>query len=261
MTYAGSELVFSFVKLADGCGLIGMRAAGVLRDLVYWMTPGGKFMVCGSSVIPQTVDCPVWDLVFQDLDLDNVDKIVCATISMFDEVMWFYPSKSGGTGENDSYVKYNALYQAWDYGKLPRSAWQDYSASGNPLGAAPDGALYRHETGYTAAGDALEWSFSTGAFMVSEGASMTFVDWVLPDFRYGFINDSSSDSAITMTIGGYRYANSGVFTTAPLTCDPTGRGALVTRLRARALQFTFSGSGFFRLGNVRIRANPDGRYL
>jgi hypothetical protein len=263
MNYLGGsgniELVFGFNKIAGGAGLIAPRAVGVLNSQVFWLSPG-QFMTIGpSGVVP--IPCPIWDEIFQDLDTANLKKIVCGTNSVFNEIMWFYPSLSGATGENDSMIKMNMLENgAWDFSKIVRTAWQDYSAAGNPLGADNTNMIYQHETGLTANGQLMNWSLSTGAFMISEGNEMMFVDWMLPDFRYGFINDASTNQNVTVTISSYNYANDNPVSSLPLVCTPTGNGELSLRIRGRALQVSLSGNGFMRMGNLRYRAAPDGRY-
>ena len=72
------------------------------------------------------------------LDTDNLEKVCCAVNSEFNEVTWYYPSASGGTGEIDKYVKYNIEEKSWDYGTMPRSAWTDQSVLGQPIGCTPN---------------------------------------------------------------------------------------------------------------------------
>ena len=262
MNYLGAsgniQLVFGFNQIAKGCGLIAPRAVGVLNGSVFWLSPG-QFMTLGQSgVVP--MPCPVWDEIWQDLDTNNLNKIIVAPNSVFNEIAWYYPSISGGTGENDSYVKFNMLENAWDYGKLVRTAWQDYSAAGNPLGGDASGYLWQHEVGQTAGGQPMNWSFSTGAFMIAEGDQMAFADWILPDMRYGFINNSSTNQNVSLVVSSYRYANDAPVTSPTLTMTPQGNGELSLRIRGRAMQLTFSGNGFARIGNVRYRWAPDGKY-
>jgi hypothetical protein len=266
MNYLGGsgniELVFGFIKIANGAGLLSARAVGVLNNQIFWLSPG-QFLTLGSAgVVP--IPCPIWDLIFQDLDTANLKKIVCGTNSIFNEVSWYYPSLSGGTGENDSYVTFNTIENggqgAWYYGKMVRTAWQDYSAAGNPLGADNTPTIYQHETGTTANGQPMNWSFTTGAWMISEGNEMMFVDWLLPDYRYGLINNPTSNQSVTTTVYSYYYPSDTPVSSLPLTASSSGPGELSLRIRGRALQVSATGNGFFRMGNVRYRAAPDGRY-
>ena len=71
------------------------------------------FAISGAGV--EALSCPVWDIIFQNLKSGNdengkpyTDRIRCGTTAQFNEVTWYYPS-ANGTGENDSYVKYNTM--------------------------------------------------------------------------------------------------------------------------------------------------------
>jgi hypothetical protein len=75
--------------LGTGCGLIGRKAAGSMNGIVYWMGPSQFYRLAGSGVEP--IRCPVWDVVFQDLDTDNLDKIRIAPNSRFGEIAWHFP--------------------------------------------------------------------------------------------------------------------------------------------------------------------------
>lgn len=273
MTYLGAsnaELAWGFNKLADHCGLIAPRAACVLGDAVFWLSAasrstndgppsGGQFLVLSGGVSP--IHCTVWDKMFQDLDWSNANKITAAPNALFHEVAWYYPSLSGGTGECDSYVKYNIVEQTWDYGKLGRTGWQDQSPVGNPLGGGSDKYVYQHEIGTSADGNPLNWSIGTSAFMIMEGTDMAFVDWVLPEFQWGLQNDSATNQPVNMTVQGYRYTTD----VQPLTSysasfASTGPGFSTVRIRGRHVTFQFGGAGFARLGDIRFRYAPDGKY-
>ena len=261
MNYLGgqnAELAWGFNKIADKCGLVAPRAAAVLGMLTYWLAPG-QFMRYVGLVEP--IPCPVWDQFWQDLDKSNIAKVFAATNEQFHEVAWFYPSISGNTGECDSYVKYNTLENVWDYGRLVRTAWQDYSAAGAPLAAGTDQLMYQHETGTNANGSPLNWSVGSGAVMISEGDEMMFVDWILPEFQYGLKNQPSTNAPVTATISSYRFPDdSSPLQTQTQTFNSGDQGFDSLRLRGRHLTFQFGGPAFARVGKVRYRGARDGKY-
>jgi hypothetical protein len=275
MNYLGgenTEIPWGFIKIADACGLVGPRAVCKQDQNVFWMAgpqqqgnptqqlSGGRFMVFTGGEV-QTLPCTVWDEVFQDFDWTNAHKVVAASNALFTEVAWYYPSISGGTGENDSYALFNVGEGLWTYGKLGVTGWQDVSASGAPLAGHSDSYAYQHEVGQNANGQPLNWSISTGAVMINEGDEMMFVDWLLPEFQWGMHNNPATNQAVTVAVSAYRYANDTVPTTSSTaTYTATGAGFSSPRVRGRHLQFTFSGQGFARLGDVRYRAAPDGKY-
>lgn len=258
MSYLGPPLVFGFNELSAGCGLIGRHAACVMRGIVFWMGTGSFFAISGGSV--RNLPCSVWDVVFQDLDTDNQQKCRAAANSQFDEVWFFYPSLSGGTGEVDKYVKYNIDENVWDYGTLGRSAWIDQSVLGQPIGVSPQGIIYQHEMGFDAAGQAMTPYFETGWFVIAEGQNMAVVDWFFPDMKWGFF-DGAQNASVIITIYATDYPNGTVRTYGPYTV--TQATAFVnTRLRGRQVKLRFSSNdlgSWWRLGNQRARVAQDGR--
>lgn len=258
MSYLGPPLVFGFNELSAGCGLIGKHAVCVMRGVVFWMGTGSFFALSGGSV--RNLPCSVWDVVFQDLDTTNQHKCRAAANSQFDEVWFFYPSASGGTGEVDKYVMYNIDENVWAYGTLGRSAWIDQSVLGQPIGVTPNGLIYQHEMGFDAAGQAMTPYFETGWFVIAEGQNMAVVDWFFPDMKWGYFGGSQGASVI-ITIYATDYPNGTVRTYGPFTV--TQATAYVnTRLRGRQIKLRFASQdlgSFWRLGNQRARVAIDGR--
>jgi hypothetical protein len=259
MVYQGLPFVFGFNEIMSGCGLIGPHAACVMRGGVYWMGTGNFFVLGGGG--PRSIPCSVWDVVFQNLDTDNQSKCVAAPNSAFDEVNFFYPSLSGGTGEIDSYVKFNIEENSWDYGTLSRTAWTDQSVLGQPIGTTPTGIIYQHETSPDADGGALLASFTTGWFTLSESRDLMFLDWFFPDMKWRYFNGSASSASVQVTIEVATYPNSAVTTFGPFTMNES-KEFVNTRLRGKLVRLTFSSADvgtFWRMGNMRFRMNPDGR--
>ena len=118
MQYLGYPNVFGFSKIMTGCGLIGLQAAGILGSTVYWMSQEQFFQMPAGGA-PSAMPCTVWDYIFQNLDTANAYKVRVAPNSQFGTIAWHFPSLSGGTGENDSYVEFNAIEGEWTFGKYP----------------------------------------------------------------------------------------------------------------------------------------------
>lgn len=257
MQYIGPPLVFGFNQLSSGCGLVGMHAVCTMRGIVYWMSSGNFFQLSGNGV--QEIPCTVWDKIFQNIDTDNQDKCVMAANSAFDEIACYYPSLSGGTGEIDSYVKYNTTEGAWDYGTLARTAWTDQSVLGEPIGTTPQGLIFQHEMSPDADGQPLLSSFTTGWFKITEGQNLMVMDWLFPDMKFGL--DGASGASVQITIGVADYPNGDVRAYGPFTMTAT-KTFINLRLRGRLIQLTFSSSdigSFWRLGGPQYRVAPSGR--
>ena len=258
MDFIGYPLVFNFNKIGNNCGLIARAAVAELGGMVFWMSPANFYSLSGSGAQP--LRCPVWDAVFQDLDRSNLSKIAAWSNSDGNEIWWFFPSISGGTGENDKFVKYNIVEQAWDYGSLSRTACLDRSVLGGPLAAGSDQYIYQHETGYDAAGSAISPSFTTGYFALADGEQIVFVDWFLPDMRFGPYNGTPSAS-VQFSFNTIMYTGDTPVTYGPYTVTSSTE-YIPLRFRARFISITVSSSdlgSFWRFGRPRFRLAIDGR--
>jgi hypothetical protein len=258
MQYVSLPDVYQFNELGVGCGMIGRKAAASLNGVVYWMSQSQFFSFSGSGV--STVNCPIWDVIFQDLDTTNTDKIRIAVNSRFGEVSWFYPTKSAG-GEVNAYVKYNTLLQQWDYGTLSRTAWINQSVLGPPIGTDPTGLIFQHETSTDADGQAMNSSFQTGYFTLQDGDMQTFIDQVWPDFKWGYFNGTASATLLlTFYIADYPGQTPRVFGPYTMTQATT---YITPRLRGRLVSIKVQSNdvgSFWRMGAMRYRLMPDGKF-
>ena len=259
MQYTGAPYVYSFNELGTGCGLIAPKAAASLGGVVYWMAPSQFFKLAGDGV--SVVACPVWDVIFQDLDQTQLDKIRVAVNSRFNEISWFYPTQSNG-GEINAYVKYNVGLQQWDYGTLARSAWIDQSVLGPPIGADPNTLyIYQHETSTDADGQAMNSSFRTGFFVMNEADVKMFVDQVWPDMKWGYFEGAQNATVnLTFYVTDYPGQTPQQFGPYPLTASTT---FISPRFRGRLVSIELSSNdvgSFWRIGNIRYRLKEDGKF-
>lgn len=260
MQYIGPPLVYGFNEIGTGCGLIGRKAAGSMNGIYYWMGPRQFYNLGGAGVLP--LPCPVWDAVFQNLDQNNLQKIRFVANSLFTEVGWFYPSIAGGTGEIDSYVKYNVQLNVWDYGTLGRTAWVDQSVLGPPIGADPTTLLlYQHETSNDADGAAMSAFFQTGYFTLAEGDLKTFVDLVWPDMKWGFYEQSQT-ATVQISFYVLNYPGDTPVIFGPYSVTQATK-YFNTRLRGRLVAIRISSTdlgSFWRIGALRYRYSADGKF-
>ena len=259
MQYISQPYVYSFNQVGTGCGLIARNAFGVMAGLTYWMGSRQFFVYSGDGV--QVLPCPIWDVVYQNLDQANLAKITCAVNSLFQEVTWYYPV-IGGTGEVSNYIRYNASSQVWDFGVLARTAWIDNSVLGPPIGYDPvNQYLYQHEISPNADGAAMTPSFTTGYFSIAEGEMKAFLDEIWVDFRWGYYGQSQSAS-LSLTVNAINFPGDTPVVYGPYTVTQSTTW-FNPRIRARMLSITISGAdlnSFWRLGNIRYRVSPDGQY-
>lgn len=254
---------FSFLKIGAGCGLVAPRAVNIVNNSVYWMSQE-QFFVCQAGSAPQPLPCSVWDFIFQNATQENLAHTVCGGNSLFNEVIWFFPSTSSEGGIPDAYVCYNTLYNEWDYGYLSRTAWTDQSVLGFPIASDADGWIYQHETSYDLAvgqtTQPITASLTTGYQSLTNGEDLIFVDWVLPDMKWGQYSQLP-DAAIQYTFNVTDYAGQTPRVYGPYTAtkqtpfvSPRFRG----RFMSMKIESTDLGS-FWRLGSIRYRYAPSGR--
>lgn len=266
MQYVGPPYVYQFNELGTGCGLIGRKAAGSVNGVVYWMGPSQFYRLSGAGVEP--IRCPVWDVVFQDLDTTNLDRIRIAPNSRFGEITWYFPTNSNG-GENEGYVKYNFVLNEWDYGfnsaanpYVARSAWINESVLGPPIGAGLNQYLYQHETSQNADGSPMVSYFQTGYFALTEADVLMFIDQVWPDMKWGYFGGAQS-ADVLLTFYVTSYPNQAPTAYGPYTLTQATT-YITPRFRGRLVSIKIESSdidSWWRLGNIRYRVQQDGRFL
>lgn len=258
MQYVGFPLVYGFNKIGSSCGAISAHCMTQLGSTIFWMGRSNFFAMTGSGASP--IPCTVWDVVFQDLDTDNLDKCWAWANTPFNEVWWFYPSESGGSGECDSYVKLNVSSGSWDYGPLIRTAGIDQSVLGMPIASNVAGAIFQHETGYDDDGSQINSSFTTGYWMVNDGNEVAFVDWIMPDMKWGTFN-GDDDAQVQLTFRSVMYPGDDPVVHGPYTVNRDTK-YVNTRIRGRQVSMEVESNdhgSFWRMGRIRYRWAPDGR--
>lgn len=300
MSYIGPPLVYGFNKIGANAGLIAQKAAGQMGGVVYWMSQKQFFKFSGQGVepIPCPVWDQVFQNLFPGNDANGnpyTDRIRCAPNSQFNEITWYFPAhyvssidpatgltfglKTIGSGEVNAYVKYNVPMNQWDYGYqdpergdvlIGRTAWVDQSILGPPIGSCtgtsiPDGTgsnyVYQHETSNNADGAAMPAGFTTGYATLEDGDKMIFVDQVWPDMKWSFV-DEPPLAAVDITFFVTNYPGDPPIQYGPYTVTQNTE-YLSVRMRGRYIAIGVSSTdldSFWRLGAIRYRYQPDGKY-
>lgn len=300
MTYIGPPLIYGFNKIGANAGLISQKAAGQMNGIVYWMGQKQFYKLAAEGVvpIPCPVWDQVFQNLYPGTDENGnpyTDRIRCAPNSQFNEIVWYFPAhyinaanpssvirfsnKTLGTGEVNAFVKYNVLLDQWDYGYQDpnsetvltgRTAWIDQSVLGPPIGAASGTSVnpastnfitYQHETSNDANGVALPASFITGYANISEADNMIFLDQVWPDMKWSFV-DEPPLAALQMTFYVTNYPGEEPREYGPYAITQN-TDYLSVRMRGRYIAIKVSSEdlgSFWRLGAIRYRFQPDGKY-
>jgi hypothetical protein len=268
MQYVGPPYVYQFNELGTGCGLIGRKAAASMNGVVYWMGQSQFYKLSGAGV--ETIPCPIWDVVFQDLDTTALDKIRIAPNSRFGEISWYFPTISNG-GEPSHYIKYNIFLNQWDFGELERTAWINESVLGPPIGGGPlpsssDAFVIQHETSTDAVdanGNAYPMNsyFETGYYVMNEADLKMFVDQVWPDMKWGYYGGTQNVTVnLTFKVTDYAGQTPISYGPFPMTENTT---FITPRFRGRLTSIRLDSNDvgtFWRIGNIRYRFQPDGKF-
>ena len=267
MQYVNLPNVYSFNEIASGCGLISRKAAGTMAGSVYWMGQSQFFRLSGGGI--EVIQCPIWDVIFQLIDMSSVESIRCAPNSRFNEISWYFPVNNAdgtpGSGGPTHYVKYNTVLNTWDFGTLTRTAWIDQSVFGPPIAAGRSGGkniIYQHEVGNDADGDAMSSFIQTGYFALNEGDMKSFVDQLWPDMKWGLYGNSNQNAQVNITFFVADYPGQTPEVYGPFTVNQAST-FISPRFRGRLVSIRVASDdvgSFWRLGNIRYRIQSDGKY-
>lgn len=268
LQYLGTTDVFGLQELADNISIISPRAVATANNVTYWMGQD-KFYVYSGQV--QTLPCTLRQYVFQDINFNQVDQIVCGTNEGFTEIWWFYPSSTSNW--NNRYVIFNHLENAWYYGSIVRTAWLDTALRGNPIACSTGendavGYEYAHEDGVNDGDAPMESYIQSSDFDLGDGEQFMLTRRLLPDFNF---NESTADSpSVTMTMRPKRFSGSAYANTASDTQSVISSIATIDQyteqvfIRARgrqmALKVASADPGVqWQLGSLRLDVRPDGK--
>ena len=122
LQFLGTTDVFGLQELADNISILSARSVAVVNNTAYWFGHD-KFYAYGGRV--ETLPCTIRNHVFQNLNYEQAEQIVCGTNEGWNEIWWFYPTADSQI--NNAYVIYNHLEKIWYYGTIDRTAWSDSS--------------------------------------------------------------------------------------------------------------------------------------
>ena len=268
LQYTGTLDVFALQELADNISIISPRAVTTANNVTYWMGQD-KFYVYSGQV--QTLPCTIRQYVFQDINFDQANQIVCGTNEGFTEIWWFYPSANSDW--NDRYVIFNHLEGVWYYGNLVRTAWLDTALRANPVAAYTGqndtvGYEYQHEVGVND-GDAPMTSYiQSSDYDLGDGEQFMLTRRLLPDFN--FTNSTAATPTVTLTMRPKRFSGSAYANTASDSQDVASTYATLdqyteqvfVRARGRQMAFRISSDGLgvqWQSGSHRLDVRPDGK--
>ena len=120
LQFTGTTDVFNLQEYADNISMISSRSAVSAANVTYWMGQDKFYAYTGRI---ETLACTLRNHVFENINYNQADQIVCGTNEQWNEVWWMYPSEDSNW--NNKYVIYNYADKIWYYGSIERTAWLD----------------------------------------------------------------------------------------------------------------------------------------
>ena len=264
MQFVGAPFTFGVNLINENVGLISPNGAINAPDSIYWMARDGFYAYSGAV---KRLVCSVLNYVLDDFNESQSFKVVAFTNREFNEVGWFYPSSS--STENDRYITYNYLEQAWSIGELSRTAWLDDGIFAKPTATGKDNSLnyiYTHESTDDADGSPMDNVFiESGDIDIDQGDQFGFVRRIIPDVN--FFGTNSSSGQINFLLKTRNFPGDSLTTRATTNVTSSTQQ---NHVRARSRQMVFRAqsdddaatsvrTGFkWRLGANRVDIRPDG---
>ena len=254
MQFVGPPFTFSFSQVGTNCGLISPHSGTDYDGRTYWMDYDNFYVFDGTV---RKLECTVRRYVFDNLNMDQKDKIFCGVNSEFTEIIWLYPSKN--SDECDSYVIFSPEENYWTIGTCFWTTFADKTVFGNTIttGATVSGSnLYNNEPTdiFTGNGAALKSVLESGDFEIADGNDIMFLDRIIPDFdmssgtiQFSIVTKQYPESTETITKGPYTIGSS------------TQKVNLRARGRQARIKVSCESTGTkWRWGSVRVGVQPDG---
>ena len=276
LQYVGAPVVWGSQLVGDNVSIQSQNAVAYANGVAYWMGVDKFYKYQGTT---QTLNCDLWQYVFQDINKQQFDQVFAGTNEGFNEIWWFYCSGTSTTV--DSYVIFNYAENqgqgCWYYGSLARTAWLDSGLRDYPLAATYEKNLVDHEVGVddntTGTAVAMESFITSAEFDVEDGDRFGFIWRVLPDVK--FVGSTAANPQITMYLKPMQNSGSGynvppslagsdnatVTRTATVPIEEfTGQVYIRVRGRQIAMEYRSTTLGVqWQAGSPRIDIRQDGR--
>jgi hypothetical protein len=274
MQYIGAPYVWGFQILMDNISVMSPNSMITINNVTYWMGKDRFYMYSGRvEVLP----CALRQYIFDDINTDQAYQVFAGANEAFNEVWWYYVSKSSAGTAVDKYIIYNYLDRVWYYGSLGRTAWMQTGTQPYPIAADYNGRLLYHENGCddlsTSATLPIDAYVQSSDFDIGDGHNFGFVWRILPDVNFN--GSTTNQPSVTMTVkprenSGTAYGQADNpqvqsaqnYTTIPEYTVQQFTGQVYTRLRGRQMAFRIESTGVgvaWQLGSPRIDIRPDGR--
>jgi len=272
LQYLGTADVFGLQEYADNISIASSRSMISIANIVYWMGKENFYAYTGRV---ETLPCTLRDHVFNNINLNQTDQIICGTNGQWNEVWWFYPTAD--SNYNNAYVIYNYIEQIWYYGSIDRTAWLDTSLRDFPLGAntpvtgnsvvvtTGDGYLYNHENGANDDTLPIDSYIQSSPFDIGDGDNFMLIRRIIPDVSFNGSTVASPEATLTVIPrnfpGGSAQSDAADSQRVIQTTANQYTDQVFMRARARQMAFKIRSENLgvqWQLGAPRLDARQDG---
>jgi hypothetical protein len=266
LQFTGTSDVFALQEIGDNLSIIGPRAVAIVNNMTFWMGKE-KFYVYSGRV--ETLPCTLRNYVFNDINLNQTDQIVCGTNEGWNEVWWMYPSAQSSI--NNRYVIFNHLERIWYYGTIDRNAWLDSPLREYPQASYTDATLERsfllnHEDGTNDDGAPLTAYIQSSDFDITEGDQFMLTRRMIPDINFDGSSAANPEANFVIrprNFPGSAYQNNASNTQRVIqTTVNQFTDQVFLRARARQVALKVESTGLdtqWQLGSPRLDMRPDGK--
>jgi hypothetical protein len=271
LQYIGAPDGWGAQLVGENISIAGQKSVGLASGVSYWMGVDKFYKYDGRT---QTLRCDLRQYIFSDINVAQMEQVVCGTNEGFNEVWWFYCSRDSVV--LDRYAIYNYLEDVWYYGNMGRTAWLDSGLQSGPIAATYVSNLVSHEVGnddnLNGTPVAMEAFITSAEFDLDDGHKFSFVWRMLPDVT--FRGSNTANPSIVMSLLPLKNSGSGYTTPASVGLTNTATvtrtvdlpveqftGQVYTRIRARQMAMKISSTGLgvaWQLGAPRLDLRPDG---
>jgi hypothetical protein len=88
--YVGGNEIYGITVIGENVSIVGPNAAIAIDSRVFLMAESDFYLYDG---LLRPIPCPVRNLVYQNLNVFQKDKVFCGLNREFNEIWWFYPAK------------------------------------------------------------------------------------------------------------------------------------------------------------------------
>lgn len=273
LQFLGTTDVFGLQEYADNISVMSARSMASAANITYWMGQD-KFYAYTGRV--ETLPCTLRNHVFNNINLNQSDQVICGTNEQWNEVWWFYPTAD--SDYNNAYVVYNHLERIWYYGTIDRTAWLDTPLRYNPQAAnsgvtvtdsipsVGPGYLYSHENGVDDDDLPMDSYIQSSDFDLEDGDQFMLTRRLLPDI--GFEGSTAAQPEVTFQMRPRNFPG-GRFSVDPADTQRViessiGRytDQIFVRARARQMAIKIRSENLgvqWQLGAPRLDVRPDGK--